>query len=68
MTGLASVIYPVTLLRLAMNAADAGLAAIAAAGTHKGLVGQMQHRRDRYDLLNYESCSTSDTSIYNFRI
>jgi methylisocitrate lyase len=66
--GVNVVIYPVTLLRLAMNAADAGLAAIAAVGTQEGLIGQMQHRRDLYDLLDYESYSTFDTSIYNFRI
>lgn len=47
---------------------DTTPAAIAAAGTQEGLIGQMQHRRDLYDLLDYESYSTFDTSIYNFRI
>jgi methylisocitrate lyase len=51
----------------AMHAADAGPAAIAA-GTQEGLVGQMQHCRDVYDLLDYESYSTFGTGIYNFRI
>jgi len=28
----------------------------------------MQHRRDLYDLLDYESYNTFDTSIFNFRV
>jgi len=66
--GVNVVIYPVTLLRLAMHAADTGLAAIAGLGTQEGLLDQMQHRRDLYDLLDYESYNAFDTSIYNFRI
>jgi len=66
--GVNVVIYPVTLLRLAMHAADAGLAAIAGTGTQGGLLDQMQHRRDLYDLLDYESYNTFDTSIFNFRV
>ena len=50
--GVNVVIYPVTLLRLAMHAADTGLAAIAGTGTQEGLLDQMQHRRDLYDLLD----------------
>jgi methylisocitrate lyase len=66
--GVNVVIYPVTLLRLAMHAADTGLAAIAGLGTQAGLLDQMQHRRDLYDLLDYEAYSTFDTSIFNFRV
>jgi methylisocitrate lyase len=66
--GVNVVIYPVTLLRLAMHAADTGLAAIARLGTQAGLLDQMQHRRDLYDLLDYEAYSTFDTSIFNFRV
>jgi methylisocitrate lyase len=66
--GVNVVIYPVTLLRLAMHAADAGLAAIAGLGTQEGLLGQMQHRRDLYDLLDYASYGTFDASVYDFRI
>jgi methylisocitrate lyase len=66
--GVNVVIYPVTLLRLAMHAADAGLAALAGRGTQEGLLDKMQHRRDLYDLLDYEAYSTFDTSIYNFRV
>jgi methylisocitrate lyase len=66
--GVNMVIYPVTLLRLAMHAADAGLAAMAGAGTQAGLLDQMQHRRDLYDLLDYESYNTFDASIFNFKL
>jgi methylisocitrate lyase len=66
--GVNVVIYPVTLLRLALHAADAGLAAIAEGGTQEGLLDRMQHRRDLYDLLDYESYNSFDAGIYNFRV
>ena len=66
--GVNVVIYPVTLLRLAMRAADAGLAAIAGPGTQEGLLDQMQHRRDLYDLLDYEAYNTFDASVFNFTL
>jgi methylisocitrate lyase len=66
--GVNVVIYPVTLLRLAMQAADAGLAEIAARGTQEGLLAAMQHRRELYDLLDYPAYNTFDTSIFNFEV
>jgi methylisocitrate lyase len=66
--GVNVVIYPVTLLRLAMGAADAGLTEIAGRGTQEGLLAAMQHRRDLYDLLDYEAYNTFDTSIFNFEV
>jgi methylisocitrate lyase len=66
--GINVVIYPVTLLRLAMGAADAGLAEIAGRGTQEGLLDRMQHRRDLYDLLDYEAYNAFDTGVYNFRV
>jgi len=66
--GVNVVIYPVTLLRLAMHAAETGLTTIAAAGSQEELLDRMQHRRDLYDLLDYESYNTFDTGIYNFRV
>ena len=62
------VIYPVTLLRLAMGAAERGLAEIKAKGTQAGLLDQMQHRRDLYGLLRYEDYNAFDQSIYNFKV
>ncbi|MFI6307600.1 methylisocitrate lyase [Amycolatopsis thailandensis] len=66
--GVNVVIYPVTLLRLAMHAAETGLDAIAEHGTQTGLLDSMQHRRDLYDLLDYESYSTFDENVFTFRI
>ena len=66
--GVNVVIYPVTLLRLAMHAADAGLAAIAELGTQEGLLDQMQHRRDLYDLLDYQAYNTFDAAVFNFKL
>ncbi|MFD5090766.1 methylisocitrate lyase [Amycolatopsis thailandensis] len=66
--GVNVVIYPVTLLRLAMHAAETGLNAIAEHGTQTGLLDSMQHRRDLYDLLDYESYSTFDENVFTFRI
>ena len=66
--GINVVIYPVTLLRLAMHAADAGLAELAARGTQEGLLGRMQHRSELYDLLDYQAYNTFDTSVFNFKV
>jgi methylisocitrate lyase len=66
--GINVVIYPVTLLRLAMHAADQGLAEIASRGTQEGLLDRMQHRRDLYDLLDYEAYNAFDSGVYNFRV
>jgi methylisocitrate lyase len=66
--GINVVIYPVTLLRLAMRAADEGLSAIAERGSQVSLLGRMQDRRDLYDLLDYEAYNTFDAGIYNFRV
>ena len=66
--GVNVVIYPVTLLRLAMQAADTGLAAIAALGTQEGLLDQMQHRRDLYDLLDYPAYNAFDVSVFDFKL
>jgi methylisocitrate lyase len=66
--GVNVVIYPVTLLRLAMHAADTGLAAIAGTGTQEGLLDQMQHRRDLYDLLDYQAYNAFDVSVFNFKL
>jgi methylisocitrate lyase len=66
--GINVVIYPVTLLRLAMHAAETGLTAIAEQGTQAGLLDRMQHRRDLYDLLDYPAYNAFDTGIYNFEL
>ncbi|MEQ1930430.1 MAG: methylisocitrate lyase [Parvularculaceae bacterium] len=62
------VIYPVTTFRLAMGAVDRGLDRILKDGDQNGLLDQMQHRRDLYDLLRYHDYNQFDQSIYNFQV
>jgi len=62
--GVQIVIYPVTLFRLAMGAAEAGLAEIAAAGTQRALVPQMQTRKRLYELVDYAGYAAFDTDIF----
>jgi methylisocitrate lyase len=66
--GINVVIYPVTLLRLAMHAAGEGLAEISSRGSQENLLDRMQHRRDLYDLLDYQAYDAFDTGICNFRV
>ena len=62
------VIYPVTTLRIAMGAVEAGLRTIAAAGTQAELVPAMQTRARLYELLDYADYSQFDSSVYNFTL
>ncbi|MEO0398509.1 MAG: methylisocitrate lyase [Pseudomonadota bacterium] len=62
------VIYPVTTLRLAMGACDRGLDAILADGDQNGVLDDMQHRRDLYDLLRYQDYNKFDDGIFNFQV
>jgi len=66
--GFNMVIYPVTTLRLAMGAVDRGLDRILADGDQNAILGEMQHRRDLYDLLRYEDYNRFDESIFNFAV
>lgn len=62
------VIYPVTTLRLAMGAVDRGLDRILEEGDQNSLLGEMQHRRELYELLRYEDYNKFDSSIFNFSV
>ncbi|MYW94242.1 methylisocitrate lyase [Amycolatopsis rubida] len=66
--GVNVVIYPVTLLRLAMHAAETGLRTIAEEGSQVSLLEQMQHRRDLYDLLDYSEYNAFDENVFTFRV
>ena len=61
--GVNVVIYPVTLLRLAMGAVERGLAALVSDGTQKELLGQMQSRAQLYELLGYDDYSALDARL-----
>jgi methylisocitrate lyase len=62
------VIYPVTSLRLAMKAVEAGLTKLRDDGTQENLVQQMQTRKELYELLRYDEYNRFDEGIYNFRV
>ena len=47
------VIYPLSVMRMAMKTVEAGLAELKNKGTLGGVVDQMQTRAELYDLLNY---------------
>ncbi|KHK99333.1 methylisocitrate lyase [Microbacterium mangrovi] len=66
--GVNIVIWPVSLLRMAMGAAGRALDELENEGHLTGLLDQMQHRADLYDLIDYEGYNHFDTSVFNFQI
>jgi methylisocitrate lyase len=58
------VLYPVTLLRVAMTAAKAALSVIATEGTQRELLDSMQTRQELYDLLDYNSYEERDREYF----
>lgn len=66
--GINIVIYPVSLLRLAMGAAMRGLDSLKENGTLAHVVPQMQTRAELYDTLDYEAYNSFDDGIFNFDI
>ncbi len=52
--GYSCVIYPVSLLRVAMGAVTRALEQLKREGTVEGFVGQMQTRKELYELVGYE--------------
>lgn len=64
--GMNMVIYPVSLLRLAMGAATRALDSLNETGSLQAQVGNMQTRADLYELLDYEAYSSFDSNIFTF--
>jgi len=62
------VIYPVTSLRLAMGAVEAGLAQLKAEGTQQALLGAMQTRARLYEVLDYRAYNAFDQGVYDFTL
>jgi len=60
--GYSVVLYPVTLLRLAMKASEAALNVLATEGTQADLLDLMQTREELYDLLDYQAFEQRDQS------
>jgi methylisocitrate lyase len=66
--GINIVIHPVSLLRIAMGAAERGLDTLREEGSLRSEVAAMQTRARLYELLDYEAYNTFDTSLYNFAL
>lgn len=62
--GVSIIIYPVTLLRSAMGAAERALAAIKRDGTQVSEVEKMQTRAELYELLDYQSYESFDQKVF----
>jgi methylisocitrate lyase len=62
------VIYPVTSLRIAMGAVEAGFNEIKVQGTQEALLSTMQHRQRLYELVKYSDYNQFDQNIYNFKL
>lgn len=66
--GINIVIYPVSLLRLAMGSAMRGLDALKQDGNLQNVVSEMQTRAELYELLDYEAYNQFDSGIFNFNL
>ena len=66
--GVNIVIWPVSLLRLAMGAAARGLAEIDSAGHLTAKLPEMQHRAELYELIDYEGYNRFDAGIFDFTV
>jgi methylisocitrate lyase len=66
--GVNMVIYPVTLLRMAMGAAERTLDTLKAEGTQQPQVQNMLTRARLYELVDYEAYNRFDTSVFNFQV
>ncbi|MBU3994307.1 MAG: methylisocitrate lyase [Actinobacteria bacterium] len=66
--GINLVIYPVSLLRMAMGAASRALDTITAEGSLTSRLDEMQHRADLYELIEYESYAGFDANIFTFSV
>jgi methylisocitrate lyase len=62
--GYSAVLYPVTLLRIAMKAAEAALAVLATEGSQASLLDLMQTREELYDLLDYQDFEERDREYF----
>jgi methylisocitrate lyase len=66
--GVNIVIWPVSLLRTAMGAAGRALDTLNDEGHLTSKLGEMQHRADLYELIDYESYNHFDSGVFNFTI
>lgn len=64
--GYNAVIYPVTLLRIAMGQVEQALGDIANTGTQTDWVDRMQHRSRLYELLRYNEYNAFDQQVFTY--
>ncbi len=60
----AVVLYPVTLLRVAMKAVEAALGVLANDGTQRELLDLMQTRQELYDVIGYDDYEARDREYF----
>ncbi len=66
--GINMVIWPVSLLRIAMGAAGRALDTLNEEGSLTSKLCEMQHRADLYELIDYEDYASFDSNIYTFNV
>lgn len=66
--GVNIVIWPVSLLRIAMGAASRALDTLVEDGHLTSRLGEMQHRAELYDLIDYEQYNHFDQDVFNFTV
>ncbi|MEZ2371779.1 methylisocitrate lyase [Arthrobacter sp. RCC_34] len=66
--GVNMLIYPVTLLRSALGAAERVLETIKADGTQQAAVPDMLTRARLYELVDYPAYNSFDTGVFNFQV
>jgi methylisocitrate lyase len=66
--GVNIVIWPVSTLRIAMGATGRALDTLNEEGHLTSMLGEMQHRADLYDLIDYESYNRFDSGVFNFTV
>lgn len=66
--GVNIVIFPVSLLRVAMGAASRALDTLRDEGHLTSVLGEMQHRAALYDLLDYQAYQAYDADVFTFDV
>ncbi|MEJ6489523.1 methylisocitrate lyase [Leucobacter sp. USCH14] len=66
--GVNIVIWPVSMLRIAMGATGRALDELNDAGHLAGKLDEMQHRADLYDLVDYEDYNSFDSNVFDFTV
>ncbi|MBL3686626.1 methylisocitrate lyase [Leucobacter zeae] len=66
--GMNIVIWPVSMLRIAMGATGRALDTLHEEGRLTSRLDEMQHRADLYELVDYEAYNRFDSGVFNFTV